>query len=343
MVRHEFLPFLKYAVEHPYFKLFTGIGFIITFIFFTLPSLINLPVLELYTRIFFGLSIILFCAFLFSIYLLSINSVPIFDHRIVFMASYFEYYIKSTTTNLKILNIIFSWFENVEELIRDKILLEDVDFEILIVKRKRKVNDISYLRMREKDEYRDNELINIYNKTLFHMFLFLMDIASKDINKIRNFEIKEYDFVPVLTMYIFDDKKLVYGPYIAKNCDNIPLIELESGHLGVFFKLARNMKTAFKELNFHYDLLSGREFRKNKEYIAHFSYFDGTQNVSIHNLIDINYSKINNFLTRERIDEFHDFLSGRNRKYIDQYSQQLGMDEFEGRFDALMRYIVSQI
>ncbi|NOR77421.1 MAG: hypothetical protein GQ523_03105 [Methanophagales archaeon] len=75
--------------------------------------------------------------------------------------------------SVKISNISFTILLKVpkfKEMIKNKIE-EGAKFEILLVKRKRKGNDISYLRIREDDE--DNrQLIPKLNEMLFELFCF---------------------------------------------------------------------------------------------------------------------------------------------------------------------------
>jgi len=152
-----------------------------------------------------------------------------------------------------------------------------LEFEILLVKRKRKQSDLSYITFRERDENRQGELKPILNKTLFDLFCFLDLASTKGISHIRKFQVREYDFMPVTTMYIFDDGKIVFGPYIAKNCIDIPLIQLEKGFKTTIKNPLYDMASAFDELMDHYNIFSGRRKRKNKEYIEIFSFFDGTK------------------------------------------------------------------
>ena len=335
---------LGYILDHIYFRFMMALLFLSTFVFYTVPTLIGLPKNTFITNLLFALSVIFLTLFLISVLFLRKQRIPIYEHRRKFLDNNLKYFIKMSKRNVRILNVLFTWFEGLENVIINKIVNENLYFEILLVKRKRKDEDLSYITFRENDEDRKGELKPILNKTLFKIFCFLVDLAStKGIQYIRKFQVKEYDFMPVTTMYIFDDNKLIFGPYIAKNCSDIPLIQLERSLKTSIKNPLYDMNSAFDELMEHYDILSGEKKRDNKEYIETFSYFDGAKNQSVHELIESNVNDIKSILESEHA-EYYDYLADiKNKEFDDDEIRILGEDNFEGRFDAVLRDIIKKI
>jgi hypothetical protein len=153
----------------------------------------------------------------------------------------------------------------------------------------------------------------------------------------KNFQIKEYSFAPVMCMYIFDEKDLIFGPYISRECDNIPLFHLKKR---IYRK---NISGAFNELELHYVTLSN-PIMKNKICANDFCYFDRKEDKSIHALIERKYSGLFNHLTPQKEAEYEDYLIWKKNDSIpDEFIKGLAEEEKEGRFDAVMRHIVAEI
>lgn len=351
------------------FRALMAILFFITFFFWTLPNIIGLPKNIFVSNLLVVLSAIFLILFLVSVLFLRKNRIPIYVHRKKFLENNLKNFINESSSNIKILNVSFTWFEHLKDILTYKIVEDSLQFEVLLVKRKRNKNDISYLTLREKDEGREQELKILSNKTLFSIFCFLVNLAStRGISHIKKFQVKEYDFMPAITMYIFDDKKLVFGPYIAKNCEDIPLIQIERNIKTTIKNPIHNIASAFNELMEHYNILSGDYEdikKKNKEYIQNescdaeywnnpfrwshkeciqtFSFFDGKENRSIHKFIENNLNEIIPVLKQKSQDYYDYLVKERNIKFDDDIIKELGEDQFEGRFDAVMRDIYKTI
>jgi len=244
--------------------------------------------------------------------------------------------------SIKISNIAFTYFLKFTEaknLIKNKIE-GGAKFEILFTKRKRKKGDLSFFKLREDDE--DNRQLRIdMNKTLFQIFLFMLNelfpIQRNGSRLHFNLQIKEFPFVPVMCMYIFDDKDLIFGPYISKDCNYIPMFHLKKR---IYRK---SISEAYRELNDHYIILSNSVCREDKSYVGEFCYFDGKRDISIHELINKNHQKIRAYLNQERRRDYMNYLEGINNCFQDDIVKDLGEEELEGRFDAVMRHIVAKI
>lgn len=290
----------------------------------------------------FIISISIISFLLYTLYF--VPKVPIYPVRFDFMENELLKFIKKANS-IKILNISFTIFSQVpefEDIIKDKIN-EGAKFEILLVRRKRKKDDTSCLKIREKDEF-NPELIPRFNSTLFNFFLFLLKdlypFEGKEGERLfRNFQIKEYSFIPVLCMYLFDDKDLIFGPYISRKCDHIPLFHLKKR---IYRK---NIFGAYTELENHYKTLSDPNQRKEKIYYEKFYYFDGRENKSIHDLIEGKHQEILAYLTPQKITEYEKYLIEEDTDtFHDDIIRRLGEkepDRFEGKFDAVMRDIVA--
>lgn len=270
--------------------------------------------------------------------------IPIYEYRLKFMKYYLKKFIRESKETVKILNILFTWFERLEEEIHQKIVKDGVYFEFLLLKRMRKEDDISYFSLRESDEDRHEELVRGLNKTLFSLFGFLVNLAQEETRRggeslIRKLQVKEYTFLPVMCAYIFDEKKLVFGPYIAKDCNFIPLVHIEKD----IKNPSDGLSMAFDELIDHYKILSEREKRPGKEYIEFFSFFDGQKNSPVHEFIEHNYKRIDEILSKNS-KKYADYLDKKEiTDFDDQYVKALGEHSLEGRFDAVIRDIKNQI
>jgi hypothetical protein len=261
------------------------------------------------------------------------------------MKNYLKKFIQESKETVKILNIMFTWFENLEESVYKKIIEEGTYFEILLLKRMRKKDDTSYFSLRESDEYRHEELVRGVNRTLFSLFEFLVYLAKEKPPKggslIRKLQVKEYSFLPVMCAYIFDEKKIVFGPYIAKDCNFIPLVHIEKN----IKDPEDEISMAFGELIDHYKILSGEKKRPNKEYIEFFSFFDGQKNCSVHEFIEHNHNKGIEEILSKNSGKYKEYLDKKtNTDFDDHYVEALGeQHSLEGRFDAVIRDIKNKI
>ena len=270
--------------------------------------------------------------------------IPIYSSRFHFMENELPKFIRKSKS-IKILNIAFTCILNLQyskRFIKDKIIEDDAIFEILIVKRKRQSNDMSFLILREKDE-KNWQLRKDMNVTLFQLFLFLLEELypyEKDGRRMHyNLKIMEYPFCPVMCMYIFDDKDIIFGPYLSKDCQSIPMFHLKK-------RLYRpEISRAYNELNTHYAILNNPEMRNYKEYVDKFSYFDGTNDVSIHEFIDENFQKLSKYLDQTIKTKYEQYLTGEQNfeEFNDKWIKYLAEEELEGRFDAIMRNIAENI
>ena len=99
-------------------------------------------------------------------------------------SDYFERNVEdfiSASQEVKILNLSFTWFDtNGRDVIR-KNIEKGTRFEVLIIKRKRQNEDVSYLTQRQKDEMK-SELTIGYNTMLFRLFQFFLDEAIANAN-----------------------------------------------------------------------------------------------------------------------------------------------------------------
>jgi hypothetical protein len=309
----------------------------------TIGMLFSYPVSNLILIFFIVLSLI-FLILSIVVYLwFNKDRIPI-TSRFNFTIGDLKNYISKSSKSIKILCIFLTWADILIPLIFENLELDHhIKIEILLVKRKRKPSDISYIKMREDDEddLMRAQYVPEINKTLWLLFTNLLDMHLHQPGIIRNLEIKEYEFMPSVCMYIFDDKKLVFGPYIAKICNKIPMMEINSS-AGLKFMSSENC-LAFSELSKHYKILSGRDLRGNKDYPFRFCYYDGTNNISIHLLIENNTHQLNTILTRQTRDDYQEFLIGRNDTYKDKIMSDLLNDCNEGRFDAVLRHISDRL
>ncbi|WP_148277682.1 hypothetical protein [Methanoregula formicica] len=214
-----------------------------------------------------------------------------------------------------------------------------------MVKRKRKNSETSYLRLRQADEYSNTASVRGMNQNLFEIFTFLLEHHQNVSIPIRNFQIKEYDFMPSICMYIFDKKKLVFGPYIAKPCDDIPLITIEGSDDDCWPNTPNNdVVSAYNNIQSHFRILGGTGYpynkpRKNKQYPRRFSFWDGEFNVPIHTLIKTCSYQLDLQLNSQNLVAFSEFLDVENELFRDQIMDALGKDRDEARFDAVMRHL----
>ena len=292
----------------------------------------------------FIISVSIISFLLYTIYF--VPKVPIYPVRFDFMENELLKFLKKGNS-IKILNISFTFLSQVpksKDIIKDKIN-EGAKFEVLLVRRKRKKDDTSCLKIRERDEF-NPELISRFNSTLFNLFLFLLrdlyPLKGEEGERLfRNFQIKEYSFIPVMCMYIFDNKDLIFGPYISRKCDHIPLFHLKKR---IYRK---NILGAYTELENHYKILSDPNERRYKIYYEKFCYFDGRENKSIHDLIEEKHQELLDHLTPQKITEYEKYLIEEdNDTFHDDIIRRLGekeSDRFEGKFDAVMRDIVAHI
>ena len=199
---------------------------------------------------------------------------------------------------------------------------------------------MSFFKLREDDEGNRQLRIDM-NKTLFQIFLFMLDelfpIQRDGASLHSNLQIKEFPFVPVMCMYIFDDKDLIFGPYISKDCNYIPMFHLKKR---IYRK---SISKAYTELNEHYIILSNYACRYDKSYVKHFCYFNGKSDILIHELINQKHQTLCAYLNQERRSEYMKYLEGKNNYIQDNIVKDLGENELEGRFDAVMRDIVAKI
>lgn len=272
------------------------------------------------------------------------KTVPIYPQRLEFMDYILPDLIQKAQVSVKILNIAFTILRNdqVRELIKSK-LEKGIKFEVLLAMRKGHEQGsfpgkTSYLNLRLRDEC-NVALISETNNALFTIYLFLLEsIWPLGEQAFNNFKIKEYSFVPVVCMYIIDDRDLVFGPYISVKCDNIPLIHLKKD------EISDSVSKAFYEMSRHYDNHSNPNTRTDKCYIKEFSYFDGEKEISIHQLIRNKSKELKEYLTEERKREYFDYLMDMNsKKFNDEHSKRLGNFKCEGKFDAVMRHISKHI
>lgn len=245
--------------------------------------------------------------------------------------------------SIKILNIAFTCIlklQNSKSFIKNRIK-DDTIFEILITKRKRQKKDFSLLILREKDE-KNWQLRKDMNMALFELFIFLLEdlypLQKEGHHMHYNIKIMEYPFYPVMCMYIFDDKDLIFGPYISKGCESIPMFHLKK-------RIYRQeISQAYRELNTHYSILSNPDMRRDKEYVDKFCYFDGFRNIPIHEFINDNSQKLSTYLDSTRKTRYEQYLTDeKNKEFHDKYIEDLGDEELEGRFDAVMRHIATEI
>ena len=272
------------------------------------------------------------------------KTVPIYPKRLEFMDFILPELMQRAQISVKILNIAFTILKNdqIRDIIQTK-LNKGVKFEVLLAMRKgheqgKFPGKTSYLNLRLRDEC-NVALISDTNQALFTIFLFLLEsiwpLGEKAFN---NFQIKEYSFVPVVCIYIIDDKDLIFGPYISIKCDNIPLIHLKK-EIG-----SDSASKAFYEMTRHYEILSNHNTRTDKSYIKEFSFFDGNNEISIHKLIQDKSEMLKDHLTEEKKMEYFDYLVNMNsKKFNDVFLNHLGNFKCEGKFDAVMRHILKNI
>ena len=278
-------------------------------------------------------------------------TVPIYPNRFNFMENELVDFINGSKESVEIANIIFTILSrniNVKNVIIKKLLdpEQSIDkFEILLVKRKRRPEDISYLKMRTDDE--DNHgLIPKANRTLFELFLFLLrdiypveksETTNNGVVAFRNFDVKEYAFAPIMCLYMFDKKDIVFGPYISALCESIPMFHIK------YIDDDSSFEGAFKQLKLHYQTLSDRNARIDKQNVGRFSYFDGVINKSIHELIESHSKELNTYLDNEDLlSRYCHYLEEEpDNKFDDETIREL--NEFEGRFDAVMRHICREL
>lgn len=106
----------------------------------------------------------------------------------------------------------------------------------------------------------------------------------------------------------------------------------------------QELSRAYKELNTHYSILSNPDMRGDKEYVDKFCYFDGTNNIPIHEFINDNFKELSEYLDQTKINKYEQYLNDeKNKDFHDNYINNLGKEEFEGRFDAVMRHIATNI
>lgn len=275
------------------------------------------------------------------------NMISIYEGRTNFLQQHLSDLIKSANRSVKILNISFGWFIEIKHIMEEKITKSDTRFEILLLKRKRVPGDISYISQRAHDEFTSpDSLIMAVNDTLFNIFLFLVEVYTKDPKSrkevIEKVKIKEYTFTPTMCSYIFDDHTLIFGPYIAKKCDNIPLFHIIKNNGTNNFDMS-----AFQQLMDHYNILSGDyDKRSNREYISSFTFYDGRKNIPIHEFIENHCMSIAAVLEKNK-DHYENYITVKNSPYCnefnDRYILSLKNDSFEGRFDAVMRHIQRKI
>lgn len=272
--------------------------------------------------------------------------IPIYPERSHFMDYELIEFMKKAH-NIKILNIAFTWMkrDNSKIITINKIKKDNAVFEILIVKRKRLREDFSFLMLREKDE-RNFQLRKNMNIVLFELFIFMLEYlypmpqngCEKGKKCHYNIKVMEYPFIPVMTMYIFDDTDLIFGPYISTNCDFIPMFHLKES------KFQKEISRAYKELYTHYSILSKPNMRPDKQYVDKFCYFNGFENISIHTLIDNKAKELIDYLKPDIKTRYEQYLTDDNDElFHDTYIRNLGDEKLEGRFDAIMRHIENRL
>jgi hypothetical protein len=278
------------------------------------------------------------------------RAVPIYSRRLDFMQGDFIRFIRDSKKSVKILNIAFTVLNDlrVKEAIKEGIL-KGVSFEVLLVMRKRPdraklcgdPGRASILKLRMKDECNFG-LIPETNRALFELFIFLLEELwplRRDSGErlFDQFQVKEYSFIPVVCMYIFDDIDLIFGPYISLKCDHIPLIHLKNLMHGDI------SSAAFNEMVHHYHTLS-IPTRGDKTYISEFSYFDGDTDISIHQLIEDKNEELLEYLTVKKRHEYINYLINEgSTDFDDDVLNSLGDFKSEGKFDAVMRNIMNNI
>ena len=329
----------KRIIKSPFWQPIQIAAAIITITLAINPPLVGIELSTTARFALFVISITIFSFLLYTHYFMP--KIPIYPKRFDFMSNELPKFIKKANS-IKISNIAFTYFLKFTEaknLIKNKIE-GGAKFEILFTKRKRKKDDISFYILREDDE--DNRQLRMdMNKTLFKLFLFMLNELfpiQRDGNRLHlNLQIKEFPFVPVMCMYIFDDKDLIFGPYISKNCNDIPMFHLKKR---IYRK---SISGAYRELNDHYIILSNYVCREDKSYVEKFCYFDGERDISIHELIDKKHQKLRAYLNQERRRDYMNYLEGISNCFQDVIAKDLGEEELEGRFDAVMRDIVAKI
>lgn len=325
------------------FKIFEYLIVIITFFLTVVVAVFSYPVNALILTFFLTLSSVLIFVSVSTYIWFSKNRIPI-SNRFDFTNRDLKKNIDNSTESIRILCIFLTWSKKIIPWIFDKLKKdENVKIELLLVKRKRKPDDVSFIRLRENDELKCQRYVPEINTTLWDLFASLFDMYLQKKKNIRNLEVKEYEFMPCLCMYIFDNRKLVFGPYIAKECDTIPMMELNS--FPGAETIAPENCVAFSELMKHYNVLSGRgKYRRgNKDYPFRFCYYDGLCNIPVHLMIENNASQLLDILTPQKRVEYLNFLIGGNDTFEDGFMSDLHEDRNEGRFDALLRYLSDRL
>ncbi|MCK9565463.1 MAG: hypothetical protein M0Q43_05380, partial [Methanothrix sp.] len=213
--------------------------------------------------------------------------IPIFEYRMKFMNYYLKKFLRESKDSVVFLNIASTWFSNIEDEIKSKIEGKNTFcVEFLLLKRIRIPKEQSYFALRERDEgLPPGDLVKKSNITLYSLFRFLLKLAEERPTLIHNFRVREYKFMPVMCEYIFDGKKIVFGPYISKDCNFIPLFEIKKNSK----KPGSGISLAFGQIEEHYRILRGdKGLRQNDSYVPIFSYWDGDNNKSIHKFIEKN-------------------------------------------------------
>ncbi|MFZ3383427.1 MAG: hypothetical protein WA144_05840 [Candidatus Methanoperedens sp.] len=317
-----------------------------------LSNLLGLPDFSWPIRILFLIIFIFIVSFMVLSKILT-PKIPIYPERSHYMDYELIEFMKKAH-DIKILNIAFTWMKrpNSKQITINKIKEDNAIFEILIVKRKRRKEDFSYLLLRQDDEENYELIINM-NIVLFELFIFMLeslysinqDGCEKGKRCHYNIKVIEYPFIPVMTMYIFDDTDLIFGPYISTNCNSIPMFHLKKS------KFQIEISRAYDQLWLHYSILSARIPRNDKEIISSFCYFDGSRNKSIHTFIDENSEALRRYLfptdPTKPIDikiRYEQYLRDENDTYCnDIFFDNLGDNKLEGKFDAVMRHIENHI
>jgi len=294
--------------------------------------------------------------------------VPIYSRRNDFIGNDLHVFIKKSKS-IKIVNISFSIFKSIDSLqdIISKKISDGGSFEILFARRQRSNKDedkeeISYLKIRQEDES-NSGLIQKTNQTLFELFLFMLtnlypriismvpetnDKGKTEIQRkesFRKFQVKEYPFYPVMCMYIFDDTDIIFGPYIAADCDRIPLFHLRNKAFcfGKLFK--SDINGAYGQLIHHYNILStpDKRFDKRTQYINQFCYYNGNEDISIHEFIEKYYDELRDYLGKDVISDYENYILDYSNTDFDDQSLKNLKNPIEGRFDAVMRDIKRNI
>lgn len=327
-------------LDNVYFKIFISFLTISTSLI-TLGSIITKQLGPRYiTILLIFLSVLvtlLFAPRLFS------SRIPIFEYRMKFMNYYLKKFLRESKESVVFLNIASTWFSNIEDEIKSKIEGNNNFWvEFLLLKRIRTDTEQSYFDLRERDEGLPfGDLMKKSNITLYSLFRFLLKLAEERPKLIHNFRVREYKFMPVMCEYIFDGNKIVFGPYISKDCNFIPLFEIKKNSK----KPGSGISLAFGQIDEHYRILRGdKGHRQNDSYVPIFSYWDGHDNKSIHEFIETN--------TPQRIEKILDKYDGIYLKYLqgddnsklsDDIISALGASGLEARFDAVMRDINRKI